>query len=191
MPYPYFNKYPILQLIFVYFITVYSEKHCIWNKTIAAWNQDTNYAVCAIAPIYEARHKFHVIFLAVCTIFCCPAIIIFFGFEKLRKTIRVALHRNLLIAICIRNILTIMSKQLIILDALKSPSVSNLVLEHNGIECRVLAFFENSAKNCIYGCMVLDGFYLHKVIVRTFAKEIQMRYFYLILIGEYFMMGII
>lgn len=78
-----------------------------------------------------------------------------------------------------------MSKQLVILDALKTTSESNHVLELNGVACRVLTFFENSAKNSIYGSMILDGFYLHKVIVRAFAKEIEMKILYMILAGEY------
>lgn len=96
---------------------------------------------------------------------------------------QVILHRNLLLAISIRNVLTILSKHLVILDALKSATESNHVMEHNGVACRVLAFFENSAKNCLYGCMLLDGFYLHKVIVRTFAKEIKIEVFHIILGG--------
>lgn len=77
-----------------------------------------------------------------------------------------------------------MSKQLVILDALKSTSESHDIMATNGVGCRVLAFFENSAKNSLYGCMLLDGFYLHKVIVRTFAREIPIEIFYLVLVGK-------
>lgn len=59
-------------------------------------------------------------------------------------------------------------------------------MENNGVGCRVLSYFENSAKNCIYGCMLLDGFYLHKVIVRTFAREIGIEIFYIVLSGKFF-----
>ncbi|XP_057667618.1 corticotropin-releasing factor receptor 1-like [Diorhabda carinulata] len=160
-----------------------SEKKCIWNETTQTveWVQQTDYTTCAMAPVYTKRYKFHVIFLSICIGFCIPAIIIFLIFEKLRRTIRVILHRNLLIAIVIRNVLTIMSKELIILDALKSSPLSHHRMEENGVGCRILAFLETSAINSIYGCMFLDAFYLHKVIVRAFATETRRAYIYITL----------
>lgn len=82
--------------------------------------------------------------------------------------------------------LTILSKEVVILDALKSAAESNDVMENNGYGCRILAFFDNSAKNALYACMLLDGFYLHKVIVRTFAREIKIYIFYIALAGNIF-----
>ncbi|XP_018563449.1 calcitonin gene-related peptide type 1 receptor-like isoform X2 [Anoplophora glabripennis] len=157
-----------------------SQKECKWNPTynLSIWVEKTDYSVCAIAPVYERRHTYHVVALCVCTGFCLPAIVIFFLFEKLRRTTRVILHRNLLIAICIRNILTTLTKTIIILDALKSASASNDVMANNGVPCRILAFFECCAKNLIYACMLVDGFYLHKIIVKSFTNEIHIKYLY-------------
>ncbi|KAG5869273.1 hypothetical protein JTB14_000319 [Gonioctena quinquepunctata] len=158
-----------------------SEKKCIQNGMIAEWVMQTDYSTCAIAPVYRKRYYFHIIFLGICIGFCMPAILIFFIFEKLRITVRVVLHRNLLIAICWRNALTIMSKVLVLLDALKSTADTNHTMEYNGIGCRILSFLESSSINTIYGCMLLDGFYLHKVIVRAFAREIKMKNIYIAL----------
>ncbi|KAJ8939580.1 hypothetical protein NQ314_011077 [Rhamnusium bicolor] len=157
-----------------------SEKECNWNDTykLALWEQQTDYSVCAIAPVYSRRHTYHVIVLSVSTFLCLPAIVIFFMFEKLRKTTRVILHRNLLVAICIRNILTSLAKVIVILDALKSNLVTNNVMKNNDVACRVLAFFECAAKNGIYACMLVDAYYLHKVIVRSFSKDIHVKYLY-------------
>ncbi|CAG9864126.1 unnamed protein product [Phyllotreta striolata] len=160
--------------------TLESEKECITNsRGSAEWVQQTDYTVCAIAPVYEGRYTFHIIFLSVCIAICVPAIGVFFAFDKLRKTIRVVLHRNLLIAICVRNAFTIMSKELVLLDQLKGSTESHHRMEQNGAGCRTLAFLEASAVNSIYACMFLDAFYLHKVIVRAFAKEIRMVYVYI------------
>ncbi|KAJ8911669.1 hypothetical protein NQ315_014028 [Exocentrus adspersus] len=157
-----------------------SEKYCYWDSTynLSLWVEKTDYSVCAIAPVYERRHTYHVISLCICVGFCLPAIIIFFLFEKLRRTTRVVLHRNLLVAICIRNVLTTLTKMIIILDALKSATVSNGVMKNNGVGCRVLALFECSAKNLIYACMLVDGFYLHRIIVKSFTNDIHIKYLY-------------
>lgn len=67
-----------------------------------------------------------------------------------------------------------MSKKLIIIDALLSTSISNHVLEDNSAACRALTLFVTATVNSTYACMLVDGYYLHKVIVRTFAKEPQL-----------------
>lgn len=165
---------------------VESKKECEWNDTynLAIWVEQTDYSVCAIAPVYERRHTYHVIALCICVIFCLPAIVIFFLFEKLRRTTRVILHRNLLIAICIRNVLTTLTKTIIILDALKSAALSNGVMANNSVGCRILAFLECSAKNLIYACMLVDGFYLHRIIVKSFMNDIHRNYLHAAVAGE-------
>lgn len=114
-----------------------------------------------------------------------PSLVIFFSFPKLR-TLRIALHRNLILAIIIKNILTIMSKNIVILDSLKPLNETKNVMNENSIECRVLAFFENVSKNVIFTCMLVDGFYLHKLIVRIFAPEPNKNYLYSFTIGKIF-----
>lgn len=161
-----------------------SEKTCFANGT---WNQKTNYEVCSLAPVLRSRHNFHVIILSVATVLSFPAVVIFFSFRNFRKNLRLIFHRNLLLVIIIRNFLTIMSKEIIILDALKSTIDSNHVMEDNGIACRVLAFFENAAKNGMYACMLADGFYLHKSIVRVFANEPNLIYIYVAVLGNSYM----
>ncbi|RZC36468.1 corticotropin-releasing factor receptor 2, partial [Asbolus verrucosus] len=135
----------------------------------------TNYEVCVIAPVLRNRHNFNVIVLAVATVICFPAVVIFFSFRSFRTKIRFILHRNLILVIIIRNLLSIMTKKIIILDALTS---TNNVMSDNGVPCRILAFFENVAKNGMYACMLADGFYLHKLIVRAFADEPNIMYLY-------------
>lgn len=123
-----------------------------------------------MASVYRRRHEYHIIVLYVSFAVALPAIIIFCSIPKLR-TLRVILHRNLLIAIAIRNILTIVVKEVAILDQLKTSSESNMVMQNNSVACRVLAFFENASKNAIYATMLVDGYYLHKLIVRVFATD--------------------
>ncbi|XP_063909307.1 calcitonin gene-related peptide type 1 receptor-like [Zophobas morio] len=150
-----------------------SEKTCFANGT---WNQTTDYGVCAIAPVLRHRHTFNVIALAIATVISFPAVVIFFSLRTFRKNLRYIMHRNLILIIVIRNLLTIMSKQIIILDALNSTGTT--VMDENSVACRVLAFFENAAKNGMFACMLADGFYLHKLIVRAFANEPSLTYIY-------------
>lgn len=160
---------------------VYSEKQCFENGT---WNQNTNYQPCAIAPVYRKRHQFHVAVLYVSLALSVPAVIIFCSLPKL-QILRVILHRNLLIAIIIRNILSIVTKHVIILDELKPSDESNNVMQNNSVECRILTFFEGIAKNAIYATMLVDCYYLHKLIVRIFAKDPEIKTIYLIVAGKF------
>ncbi|XP_019875501.2 calcitonin receptor-like [Aethina tumida] len=153
------------------YCTLESEKVCFFNETTgkAQWIEQTDYNNCAIAPVYKRRHKYNVITLHICNVVDVPAILIFLLYRKLRQSTRMSLHRNLLIAIVIRNVLTIMTKELIIIDQLNVNTKN--VMGENGVPCRVLAFFENVFKNAIFACMVIDGYYLHKQIVRNHAPE--------------------
>ncbi|KAH1022500.1 hypothetical protein HUJ04_011893 [Dendroctonus ponderosae] len=160
--------------------TLESEKSCQFNETIqlAEWNQQTDYSNCAIASIYLARYNYHVSALYVCIVCSLPAILIFLAIPVFRDNSRVILHRNLLISIVIRNVLTIMAKKIVIIDALLSPTASNQVMDNNPVGCRLLSFFVSAATNSTYACMMVDGYYLHKVIVRTFAKEPPLVFLY-------------
>lgn len=74
-----------------------------------------------------------------------------------------------------------MSKNIVVLDSLKTKSESMGILNNNGVACRTLAFFENLSKNAIFTSMLVDAFYLHKLIVRVFSNDINI--FILLAIG--------
>lgn len=163
-----------------FFILVYSEKYCLDKD----WVVQTNYSTCALVPVYTRRHEFHINILLAAIGVTLPALVIFIAFKNLWK-LRVALHRNLLIAFILRCILTITSKQVIILDALEPLSETNNVMKENSVACRVLSFFENVSKNAIFTCMLVDGFYLHKLIVRTFVADPNAYLLHGMCIGSY------
>lgn len=84
----------------------YSSKRCFANNT---WEVQTEYNTCSIAPRLLRRYVFYIVVLGISIVACLPAVLIFCFYKKLRIT-RVALHRNLLIAIVIRNALVIVSR---------------------------------------------------------------------------------
>lgn len=146
---------------------VSSNKECFQNGT---WNQNTDYAVCSTASIYRRRHNFHLYVLYVATAFMLPSIIIFCLLKKLH-ILRLMLHFNLIICIVMKNLTIILSKNIVILDALKTPSESNNILEDSGVPCKVLAVIDNIFKNAIFTGMFADGFYLHKMIARPLDSD--------------------
>lgn len=77
-----------------------------------------------------------------------------------------------------------MAKEIVLIDALQSTALSNHVMENNTVACRLLSFFVSAATNATYACMLVDGYYLHKVIVRTFAKEPQLITIYIVVAGK-------
>lgn len=79
---------------------------------------------------------------------------------------------------------SIITKTVIILDELKPTNESNNIMQNNSVECRILAFFEVVAKNAIYATMLVDGYYLHKLIVRIFAKDPKINMIYFIVAGK-------
>lgn len=123
-------------------------------------------------PVYKRRYEFQLIALYISTALTIPSVIIFLIFPRLRIT-RVQLHLTLIVTIILKNILTILSKNIVVLDSLKSKSESLGILNNNGVPCRILAFFENFSKNAIFTSMLVDAFYLHKLIVRVFSNDIN------------------
>ncbi|XP_044258670.1 corticotropin-releasing factor receptor 2-like [Tribolium madens] len=144
-----------------------AEKECFRNGT---WKAKTDYSPCAVAPVLKSRHRFHITVLAIAVVLTTPAIVIFFSFQSFRHKLRFILHRNLILIIIIKNLFVIVTKKVVIMDALMSDD-DNTILNENRIACRVLAFFENVSKNGVFGAMFLDGFYLHRSIVRPFADQ--------------------
>lgn len=130
-----------------------------------------------------SRYEFQVAILSVSIAICLPAIIIFYCYRSLRIT-RNILHRNLLIAITVKNIFVIMSKELVVLPIQRADSRDISILTVNSVACRTLAFFERAAINAMFACMLVDGFYLHKIIVAVFRKDPPLLWLYVAVAGK-------
>ncbi|CAK1598779.1 unnamed protein product [Parnassius mnemosyne] len=150
----------------------YSNKQCFSNGT---WELQTDYSTCSITPRLLRRYRLHIIVLALSIASCLPAVFVFFFYKRLRVT-RVALHRNLLIAIIMRNILVIISRSEIYIDELTNSG--DTVMYKHGVACRLLAVAERVAANCVFVCMLVEGVYLHRLIVVVFRKKLQVRWLY-------------
>ncbi|XP_013190256.2 parathyroid hormone 2 receptor isoform X2 [Amyelois transitella] len=150
----------------------FSSKQCNDN---GIWELQTDYSTCSIAPRLLRRYKYHIAMLSFSCISCLPAVFIFFFYKRLRIT-RVALHRNLLIAIILRNILVIVSRSEIYMDELTNSG--DTVMSVNSIWCRSISIGERVAANAVFICMLVEGIYLHRLIVAVFKKKLNVRWLY-------------
>ncbi|KAM3967358.1 neuropeptide receptor B3 [Aphomia sociella] len=150
----------------------FSSKQCHANGT---WELQTDYSTCSIAPRLLRRYRFHIAMLSFSIASCLPAVIIFFFYKRLRIT-RVALHRNLLIAIIIRNILVIISRSEIYIDEL--TNAEDTVLSNHNVACRILSLAERIAVNAVFICMLIEGVYLHRLIVAVFKRKLKINWLY-------------
>ncbi|CAK1546042.1 unnamed protein product [Leptosia nina] len=150
----------------------FSNKRCFENGT---WELQTDYSTCSITPRMLRRYRFYIAMLSFSIASCVPAIFIFFFYKRLRIT-RVALHRNLLIAIVIRNALVIISRTEIYIEELTTSGETMLSL--NGVPCRILAVAERIAGNAVFVCMLVEGIYLHRLIVAIFRKKLKIAWLY-------------
>ncbi|XP_059618563.1 corticotropin-releasing factor receptor 2-like isoform X2 [Phlebotomus argentipes] len=158
--------------------THYSRKECFSDGT---WNVNTNYSTCAINQRLITRLKWHLAMLGISLAFSLPALVIFFAYKSL-QSLKFILIRNLILAIVIRSILVIMSKRLIIFDALVNEE--DTVISKNGVSCRILAFFEKLAANTVFTCMLLEAIHLHSLLTNIFEHRrsfntINMKFFYI------------
>ncbi|CAH2071311.1 unnamed protein product, partial [Iphiclides podalirius] len=151
----------------------FSNKKCFSNGT---WQLQTDYSTCSITPRLLRRYRMNIAVLAFSIASCLPAVFIFFFYKRLRVT-RVALHRNLLIAIVIRNVLVIVSRTEVYIDELTNSG--GTVLSTHGIWCRVLAVAERFAANAVFVCMLVEGVYLHRLIVAVFRRKLKVRWLYI------------
>ncbi|XP_068631143.1 uncharacterized protein [Battus philenor] len=150
----------------------FSNKRCFANGT---WEVQTDYSTCSITPRLLRRYRMNIAVLSFSIASCLPAVFVFFFYKRLRIT-RVSLHRNLLIAIIIRNVLVIVSRTEVYIAELTSSG--DTVLSTHSIWCRVLAVFERLAANAVFVCMLVEGLYLHRLIVAVFRKKIKLRWLY-------------
>ncbi|XP_059046043.1 uncharacterized protein LOC131841737 [Achroia grisella] len=152
----------------------FSSKECYENGT---WERNTDYSTCSISPRLIRRYHFHISILAFSIVSCLPAVFIFFYYKRLRIT-RVILHRNLLIAIVIRNILVIISRSVIYIDELRNAE--DTVMSNHSVACRMLSILERVAANAVFVCMLIEGIYLHRLIVAVFKNKININLLYVI-----------
>jgi len=124
------------------------------------------------------RILYHVILLSVSIAVALPALIIFFSYRKLRVT-RVILHRNLIMAIVIRNTFSIVVKTAINLDALTPSENRTSLMVENSEWCRMFSFMDKLSNNAVYSCLLLEGIFLHRLIAAAFKGEPKMLYYYL------------
>ncbi|EEZ99292.1 corticotropin-releasing factor receptor 2 [Tribolium castaneum] len=151
-----------------------AQKECFRNGT---WKSKTDYGPCSVPAVLKTRHRFHIIVLSVAAVLSAPAVAIFYSFRAFRLQLRFILHRNLILVIIIKNLLVVITKEMVIMEALTSDG-DDTILNGNSVTCRVLAFFENVAKNGVFAAMFLDGFDLHRSIVRPFADAMSSRFVY-------------
>lgn len=52
------------------------------------------------------------------------------------------------------------------------------MLSANGVGCRILAALERASVNAVFVCMLIEGVYLHRLIVAVFKKKISERLLY-------------
>ncbi|XP_063377538.1 uncharacterized protein LOC134664722 [Cydia fagiglandana] len=150
----------------------FSSKECYQNGT---WELQTDYSTCSITARLLRRYRFYIAMLSFSIASCLPAVAIFFFYTRLRVT-RVALHRNLLIAIVIRNVLVIISRSVIYIDELTNSGET--VMSTHAVGCRILAILEKIAANAVFVCMLVEGVYLHRMIVTTFRRNLQVKWLY-------------
>ncbi|XP_073943157.1 uncharacterized protein [Choristoneura fumiferana] len=150
----------------------YSNKECHRN---GSWELQTDYSTCSITSRLLRRYRFYIAMLAFSIASCLPAIFVFFFYKRLRVT-RVALHRNLLIAIVIRNMLVIISRSVVYIDEL--TNAGDTVMSTHAVGCRVLAILERIAANAVFVCMLVEGVYLHRLIVAVFKRKLNVTWLY-------------
>ncbi|XP_045765694.1 uncharacterized protein LOC123867633 isoform X1 [Maniola jurtina] len=150
----------------------FSHKQCHSHGT---WELRTDYSTCSITPRLLRRYRYYIAVLIFSVISSFPAICIFIFYKRLRVT-RVTLHRNLLIAIVFRNIIVIISRNVIYIDEL--TNAGETIMSQNGVGCRVLSFIERLSGNAVFVCMLLEGIYLHRLIVAVFKQKLSTKMLY-------------
>ncbi|XP_077293721.1 calcitonin gene-related peptide type 1 receptor-like [Arctopsyche grandis] len=150
----------------------YSYKFCNITPTGTAWIDKTDYSTCTVTPRLLLRNEIHVTLLAISVGICTPAVIIMLAYKRLR-TERLAMHRNLLIFIIIRNVLIIIIKTVIIEDELTTAE-GMTIMTQNGFWCKFLTIMEKLAASSTFMCMLVDGIFLHRRIVNVFKKSFNL-----------------
>lgn len=150
----------------------FSSKTCFENGT---WELQTDYSTCSIAPRLLGRYTFHIIILAVSIACCLPAVFVFFFYKRLRVD-RVILHRNLLIAVILRNVFVIVSRSTIYIDEITNEG--DTIMSKNSVWCRIVSVIERFAGNAVFVCMLVEGIYLHRLIVAVFKKKLNINVLY-------------
>lgn len=124
--------------------------------------------------------------LSISIIIATPAIILLI-FHRGHQAQKFALIRNLIIAIVTRNILVLISKQVIMMEEM--TNTNETIMSRNEWACKLLAFLEKLATNLVFACMLLEGIFLHQLLTNVFASRGQsipaMFVYYIVALGKW------
>lgn len=63
-------------------------------------------------------------------------------------------------------------------------NANDTVLSGNGVPCRMLSVAERIAANAVFVCMLVEGVYLHRLIVAVFRQKLKVKLLYVVGAGK-------
>ncbi|CAD7090050.1 unnamed protein product [Hermetia illucens] len=145
----------------------YSSKVCYPNGT---WQEQTDYSACDITPRLIFRTLWHMAVLSISIAVCIPAIAIM-AFYPTLHTEKLAMVRNLLIILVLRNFFVIIVKGTLILDEL--TEVGPTLMGKNNWPCRMLSVLEKFFGTAVFTCMLMEGVYLYQMLTNVFRARLR------------------
>ncbi|XP_013389737.1 calcitonin gene-related peptide type 1 receptor [Lingula anatina] len=153
-----------------------TDKGTWWrsNDTNQEW---TNYSSCITIGAKRDTIYVRIACNAVGIVALVPAVIIFLSFKQLSTQHRVQIHVNLFISFILTGVIYIILDSVVFLDRL-SHSKETSIIYKNHIGCKILYMLTRYIRMTNYTWMFLEGFYLHRLIVRTFQTPKKIWWIY-------------
>nr|KAG5685950.1 hypothetical protein BaRGS_029445 [Batillaria attramentaria] len=104
-------------------------------------------------------------------------------FGKLRAQHRVQIHVHLFASFILTNVVLVLWENLVYNDRLHNPAETSLMYKNTlvlQIGCKILYVLTRYAWTCNFCWMFLEGFHLHRLIVRAFETPKSIVAYYII-----------
>ncbi|GAB1601142.1 calcitonin gene-related peptide type 1 receptor-like [Argonauta hians] len=135
-------------------------------KTHQEWS---NYSTCIDAGKHQVIVLVDTTFCLLSIILLLPACTIFLYFRTLRIQHRIRLHLNLFVSLILTSILYLLWNHLFNPDhILHHPGETHM--DRNTVGCRILNFVLNYIQSTNYFCMLIEGYYLYRLLAATFER---------------------
>ncbi|KAL8562736.1 hypothetical protein ACOMHN_022612 [Nucella lapillus] len=150
-----------------------------WWQTTENKQEWTDYTACVQMESFRTLYYVGVTCNVVSLLLLVPACVIFLSYHKLREQQRIKLHVHLFVSFIVTSVVLLLWENLVYSDRLHKPAQHTLMYKDT-VGCKILYVLTRYAWTCNFCWMFLEGFHLHRLIVKAFEVPKSIRAYYVI-----------
>ncbi|XP_076460867.1 calcitonin gene-related peptide type 1 receptor-like isoform X2 [Babylonia areolata] len=150
-----------------------------WWRNSATLQEWTDYTGCVHMEAFRTLYYVSVTCNVFSLLLLLPACLVFLSYRKLREQQRIQIHVHLFLSFVLTSVVMVLWENLVYSDRLHNPAQQSLMYKDSW-GCKFLYVLTRYAWTCNFCWMFLEGFHLHRLIVKAFEVPRSILGYYLV-----------